>query len=213
MDLKTRIKVDSITNLTDARYFAAIGADWLGFNFNPESKRAISDLLGKEIKGWLAGPRFYAECGGLEIDQINQLCQNLEIDILQTDKDLNFSEMDPSIQSVLFKIKIDSKTNPEKVRAEVNKRKPTTAQFIFDIEMEWSEIYPKSSSDWTAEVLHEMVSIHPTFLKMKYSKDNILEILEEIDPFGIEFQGGDEIATGLQAFDEIGEIIDLLEND
>lgn len=55
--LRLKIAVLSINNLTDARYFAAYGVDYLGFDLNPESE----DFLGydkiKEIVEWVEGPK------------------------------------------------------------------------------------------------------------------------------------------------------------
>jgi len=55
--LKLKIAVLSINNLTDARYFAAYGVDYLGFDLNTES----DDFLGfdkiKEIVEWVEGPK------------------------------------------------------------------------------------------------------------------------------------------------------------
>ena len=46
----------SINNLTDARYFAALGVDWLGFNINPASESYINAEQLKEIIDWVEGP-------------------------------------------------------------------------------------------------------------------------------------------------------------
>ncbi len=55
--LKLKVAVLSTNNLTDARYFAAYGVDYLGFDLNPES----GDYLGydkiKEIMEWVEGPK------------------------------------------------------------------------------------------------------------------------------------------------------------
>ncbi len=55
--LRLKIAVLSINNLTDARYFAAYGVDYLGFDLNPEG----SDFLGydkiNEIVEWVEGPK------------------------------------------------------------------------------------------------------------------------------------------------------------
>ena len=56
MSLKLKIKVGNITNLSDARYSAGMGVDWLGFrmdNIDPQTFR--------EITGWVTGPRFVIE--------------------------------------------------------------------------------------------------------------------------------------------------------
>ena len=47
----------SINNLTDARYFAALGVDWLGFNINPASENYVNPAQLKQIIDWVEGPK------------------------------------------------------------------------------------------------------------------------------------------------------------
>ncbi len=51
--LTIRVKAGSITHLTDARYFAALGVEWLGINLD-----ALHDPVQdyKEIVDWVEGP-------------------------------------------------------------------------------------------------------------------------------------------------------------
>lgn len=57
----TKVKVGKVTNLSDARYCAGMGVDFLSF---PVSR--IDPKTFKEITGWLAGPQF-----GVELDLDN----------------------------------------------------------------------------------------------------------------------------------------------
>ncbi|NNF35060.1 MAG: hypothetical protein HKN68_13180 [Saprospiraceae bacterium] len=54
--LKAKIKISQITNLTDARYFAAWGVDYLGFDINPDSDHFTSPAIVAEISEWVEGP-------------------------------------------------------------------------------------------------------------------------------------------------------------
>jgi len=56
--LELSVFAASIANLTDARYFAAFGVDWMGFDINPASDAYISteDII--EIIQWVEGPKF-----------------------------------------------------------------------------------------------------------------------------------------------------------
>jgi len=48
--LKIKVKASQITNLTDARYFAAWEVEWLGFNFDEGSAHYIPPVEMKAIK-------------------------------------------------------------------------------------------------------------------------------------------------------------------
>jgi phosphoribosylanthranilate isomerase len=60
--LKAKIKISQITNLTDARYFAAWGVDYLGFDVNPDSEHFTSPAVVAEISEWVEGPVMVLEC-------------------------------------------------------------------------------------------------------------------------------------------------------
>ena len=56
MGLKLKVKVGNITNLSDARYCAGMGVDWLGFNVETIDLKTYED-----ITGWVTGPSFVLE--------------------------------------------------------------------------------------------------------------------------------------------------------
>ncbi|MBN8575895.1 MAG: hypothetical protein J0L66_03090 [Cytophagales bacterium] len=58
MALVTKVKAGKITNLTDARYCAGMGVEWIGFPAATVSAKTFS-----EITGWLAGPQWVIELG------------------------------------------------------------------------------------------------------------------------------------------------------
>ena len=56
--LKTKVKVSSIENLSDARYCAGMGVEWLGFPLAMPVEKL------EEIRNWLAGVQIVGECIG-----------------------------------------------------------------------------------------------------------------------------------------------------
>jgi phosphoribosylanthranilate isomerase len=58
-----QLKISAITNLTDARYFSAIGAHYLGFCFDVLNENNISIAKAKEIINWLHEPVIVGEFG------------------------------------------------------------------------------------------------------------------------------------------------------
>ncbi len=59
MSLVKQVKVGNITNLSEARYCAGMGVDYLSF---PAS--IIDPKTFKEITGWISGPKFGIEVNG-----------------------------------------------------------------------------------------------------------------------------------------------------
>lgn len=84
MPLKTLVKVGSITNLSDARYCAGMGVDMLGFRAVEGAKDHIDHKLYQQIRGWVSGPKFIAECYGLnESTPVQDIISNFAPDYIE----------------------------------------------------------------------------------------------------------------------------------
>ncbi len=53
--LSRKVLVRNISNLSEARYCAGMGVNFIAFNLNKENKNSISLAQALEIKNWLAG--------------------------------------------------------------------------------------------------------------------------------------------------------------
>ena len=56
-----QIKASQITNLTDARYFAAWGVEWLGFGLESGQDYFVTTAQMAAIKEWVEGPKMVGE--------------------------------------------------------------------------------------------------------------------------------------------------------
>src|SRR5215218_4914417 len=65
--------VRRVTNLSDARYCAGMGADMLGYVIDPGHVDYISPKLYQEMSGWVSGPRRVIEILTLASDLGGQL--------------------------------------------------------------------------------------------------------------------------------------------
>ncbi|MCB0588955.1 MAG: N-(5'-phosphoribosyl)anthranilate isomerase, partial [Phaeodactylibacter sp.] len=81
--LKTKVKASSVTNLTDARYFAAWEIEWLGFNFDPGSEAYIQPQAAQAIKEWIDGVKVAGEFGLQSFEEILTAVDMLELDGVQ----------------------------------------------------------------------------------------------------------------------------------
>ncbi len=68
--LDRSIIAQNITNLTDARYFAAWGVEYVSFNTIPDSPYFLPVEKIEEIKDWLEGPQVLIETNALEFDEL-----------------------------------------------------------------------------------------------------------------------------------------------
>jgi len=83
MQSKLKIKAGNISHLTDARYFAAYGIEWMGFNFKSSDPNKINIETAKTIIDWIEGPQIIVEFDVLDMDYIFQICHQLQINNIQ----------------------------------------------------------------------------------------------------------------------------------
>jgi len=79
-----KIKASQVSNLTDARYFAALGVDYLGFKLDLSHEERLSEALFHGIKEWVEGPKIVAEIGKTPLDLIHQIFNAEDYDVIQS---------------------------------------------------------------------------------------------------------------------------------
>ena len=82
MYLKYFVYVSSVNNLSDARYCSGMFVDYIGFDFDQNSKNKISIDNFKEIKNWINGPKIVAEFADSSITYIEEFMSKIEVDYL-----------------------------------------------------------------------------------------------------------------------------------
>lgn len=71
--LKIPVKASCVTHLTDARYFAAFGVSFLGFEVesNRDNQISLDEFI--EIKNWVEGPKIIGEISDPERTDVSDL--------------------------------------------------------------------------------------------------------------------------------------------
>jgi len=67
MNLKTKVIAAHVANLTDARYFAAWGVDYMSYDLEEGSDTFIGQEAIKEIIDWVEGPKYLGHITGLSL--------------------------------------------------------------------------------------------------------------------------------------------------
>jgi len=71
----------AVANLTDARYFAALGVDYMGFALEPGAEGHISPMELAAFREWIEGPALVGEFGGMDTASIVKLTKELNLDV------------------------------------------------------------------------------------------------------------------------------------
>ncbi|HEY9044312.1 MAG TPA: N-(5'-phosphoribosyl)anthranilate isomerase [Ohtaekwangia sp.] len=187
MALKTFVKVGSITNLSDARYCAGMGVDLLGFRVVPGQENHINPKQFQEIRGWVTGPKIVAEVYGLtHVDQLTEIIENYRPDFLELGKkELLLLKGQASLPIILS---ID------------------TGETLDSINDEPAFILVRERSD-----LAQLANDYEILLTVE-SIENVQRIDQQYI-HGIALSGSAEIKPGLKQYNELSEILEMLEDE
>ncbi len=196
--MNLKIKANAINNLSDARYFAAFGVEWMGFCFDPESRDFIPPEKAKEIIDWLSGPKMVGEFGKQPPDYIQQVAIDLKLDYVQVNNK-SLKPADALNWDVPFVLKC-------------------TLSDVGSLN-EWSNLYKYvqldcMNLDFSREqaAVREVCNGYPVLLEADFEPHNIKEVVSNFNISGICLKGGIEEKPGIKDFDEIEAILDQLQD-
>lgn len=211
--LKTKVKASSITNLTDARYFAAMGVDWLGFNLNSKDKEAVAPELIGQIEEWVEGVQIVAEYGDEEWEKVKTGLENVIPNIVQMGGTAGVDEileMPPSVP-VIKEIVIGKNMAKETLLAEMEELTGHVMAFALNFTyngITWQDIL--NGKPFSIEVLKEVTNKFPIILEIDFDVKSLKSCLDMLSPEGITFKGGEEEKVGVKSFDELDDLFDVL---
>ena len=192
MALRTFVKVSGVNNLSDARYCAGMGVDQLGFNIEPQHENYTDEKAFKEISDWLSGVEFVGEIEDAN-SSVLSVIEGYSLNAIQVAHESQIEEANESGLPIIFK-----------------------AYTIEEAVSVWSShstllsyVLLESQND-----LNQMVKADvPLVVQGNLSDRNIDRFLEKAEPKGIALVGGSEIRPGYNNFDELADILEVLEVD
>lgn len=208
MPLKTFVKVSSITNLSDARYFAVYPVHWLSFEANSISTKYLPKQKIQEIVGWLEGPKYCLQVAGLNEAEIEEATSGLPIDGLELSEEqqLNTTEF-----TIFRRLLINTHSTIEEIETRMNSVE-NTDYFILDFlinDVPVEQLFNDSSSLSIRDLSH-LAKAKKIIIAGHFTAEQIAQFLE-FNLLGIDLLGGEEEKVGLRAFDDIQDVMEELE--
>jgi phosphoribosylanthranilate isomerase len=213
--LKTNVFAGSISNLTDARYFAARGAQFLTFNLDEATDLHISAEKAAAIKEWVEGPAFVGSFQMASIADIRFLLEKLNLKMIQTGpfvllENLKNNDLGvPLIRELVIEQLNDSATLETTLES-----LSSVFDFVFlnfeKTGITWSSL--KTNQDYFS-LLKNWTSKSKLIIAMAHDPSETQEIIDALNPFGLYLRGGAEEKIGYKSFDELDKILDALEED
>jgi len=213
--LTTTVKASSISNLTDARYFAAWHVDWLGFDLTADGLAVLPLPEVKEIKDWIEGPKIVGELAVLDVEQSQQIIDFLALKYIQVGMHTPVEYLNSlNVDSIIKEVIIEPTTTFEELKTHLSTYFDYVDSFLINFDknkLDWSAV--ESGTTLTVAQLQEVCQQYEVFLSIDFTPRNINNILKTMEPLGISVKGGMEEKVGLKSYDELDDLFELLEEE
>ncbi len=199
MDTPILIFARRITNLTDARYYAAREASFLGFNLEPGTDGFLDPVYMQAMREWVEGPAIIGEYHSpTPAEHLNEAVIFYQLDGLL----IPYSDALPLIQAdqIWVKMPVDS---------------PDLAQLISNNSSYvagWVLELPEHESSWLpyTELLQPICRQHTIVLQYDGDTQEVTSVVQHIEPAGLALRGGEEEQVGVKSFDDVESIFEEL---
>jgi len=204
MSLKTEVKVGNISNLSDARYCAGMGVQYLGFSMDNNSEHFVDQKSLMTINEWIVGPKIVGEFSDLD---------PLIIDYSTLQEDIDCIEIsEPALVDATAKINLPLILKLDIARfhsaEELDEIMARTQDRVLFFHMERST----GSEIQDVDILR-LATHYKIMIGFGLDKQSIHSWIDGTDIFGISLKGGTEIKPGFKDYDELANILEEIEVD
>lgn len=203
MGLTIPVILNSVNNLSDARYAAGMGVDLMGFEVDEDSNRYVDPNLFKAITSWLSGIETVASISVLNSNVLSAIQENYQSDYIL------FESIDGITQAQLSEIKCIQKIilSPQNILHQLT----ALAYKIFD-ESSYILLDVSEWDDWKehSELIISLNEQYPILWELPIEQGDI-EYIKTLNLKGIALKGGDEQRPGWKDMDALIDILEALE--
>ncbi len=194
--LRLPVKVNSITNLSDARYCAGMGVEMIGFSVSEKHARHITTEKVNGITGWLSGVKVVSEAFfGEKPDHLMLHAKSISASVIEIDacmyKPLSLLDF-----HLILRLNVGEWET-------VKSRIPDDA--LLHLMLEKTDLIH-------TEAIRAICASKSTLLNLsKLELPEIDTLLTLITPYGVSLDGGNELSPGLSDFEFLAEVLEYLE--
>jgi phosphoribosylanthranilate isomerase len=204
--LRTTVKINTVTNLSDARYCAGMGAEFLGFSIDPDSLQYVEPKKAREIADWLMGVQIVAETRSSNVENLLEIIDKYAPDLVQT----NQAAWLPWLKSELGKpliLSIEASQDADSIAELMHQNAQYVQYFLLESAHDLA-----LDGDWP-DFLHQLAAQYPILLGFGIDASKILDLLTDLPLSGIALNGSTEIRPGYSEFGNLMDVLEALEED
>lgn len=197
------IKASRITNLTDARYFAARDVHFLGFNLDEGTAGYLEPSTMHAIREWVEGPAIVGEFSTAPVAVVREAAAFFKLDAVQVRATQHLDQL-PLLESLTVLLELEADTDPTTAEQVMRQAAPFVQFFVLPF-------LGEMPTNPQAEAWATLFSQYPVLLHTPATAAQLPDLLTRLQPQGLSLAGGEEERTGVKSFDEIEEIFDVVE--
>lgn len=211
--LKIKVKAGLITNLTDARYFAAREVSWLGFPVGNQPGM-IEAMKVKAIAEWVDGVEVVAEFGIEEPAAINSLAEGIGIKTVQVG---TFYTLEQIKQleglNIIKEIVVNDELGFTNLKEHLSQFSGHCMAFLLNFSAAGYsfEHLENNQTPYSIQQLYAICQSYPIILHLDCEVEKVTRLTTDIQPLALSLHGGEEERVGVKSFDDLDEILDALE--
>lgn len=196
------IKASTITNLTDARYFAAKEVDFLGFNLEEGTPGHLDPIYMKAIREWVQGPKITGEFDRTPAAAVREAATFFGLDAVQITRTDDL-ELLKGLEVIFY---VPAHADVAGVRA--------VFEAVSGVNLFSLDFSPIADAETllleNAAAWRELFAAFPTLLQLDVPAEALPPLLEALHPAGLALRGGEEELVGVKSFEEIDAIFETL---
>jgi len=205
MALKTFVKVSNVNNLSDARYCAGMYVNVMGFSLEEQNKNYVSAQKFKEITDWISGVEFVAEFTNTHPERILTALQDYEgFTFIQIEEEAHLQMLMNTNYGLIWKHKIDTASAFDYLIGKA----PSLKEGGLILLLESDEL---KIDDEVLQKIDELSQACDVLLGFDIHPANVEQLISNTQIKGIALKGGNEIKPGIKDFDELADILEVLE--
>lgn len=209
--LSTRVHANHITNLTDARYFAALEVTALGFNLEQGTDTYMPPQQLIAIKEWVEGPQIIGQFGMQPVETIQEAVTTIGLDGVQLG---HFAPVDHAMRlpdvTVIKEIVMEEVLDRTYLEQQLFTFGSYVDRFILTGRFQWKTL---AGNPHDVAFMRQCCQDYRIVVAFDFDAAELPALLSGIEPYGIGVTGGEEEAVGVKSFDELDDLFEHIQMD
>jgi len=203
-----RVKICGITRLEDARFCAAVGADYLGFVQDSESPRYVAPAQAREIVDWVVGPEPVGVFVDADPREVIETCRAAGFRLAQLhghESPESCAEVEAAGLPVIKTFRVQHDASAEQLLALMGPFAGAARYTLLDTHQ--TDLWGGTGESLNWRLAKDLARETDLFLAGGITAANVAEAIR-MQPFALDLSSSVEESPGVKDFDRLGDFFD-----